>query len=52
MDHRRGSVRALPGKLTDIRKGNGCCMNKFRWDKKYLYTGITAFLVILACILV
>ena len=27
-------------------------MNKFRWDKKYLYTGITAFLVILACILV
>ena len=52
MDHRRGSVRALPGKLTDICKGNGCCMNKFRWDKKYLYTGITAFLVILACILV
>jgi predicted PurR-regulated permease PerM len=27
-------------------------MNKFRWDKKYLYAGITAFLVILACILV
>lgn len=26
-------------------------MKKFRWDKKYLYWGITAFLVVVACIL-
>ena len=26
-------------------------MKKFRWDKKYLYWGITAFLVIAACLL-
>lgn len=25
-------------------------MNKFKWEKKYLYWGVTAFLVIIACI--
>ncbi|MEF9971550.1 MAG: AI-2E family transporter, partial [Oscillospiraceae bacterium] len=25
-------------------------MNKFKWEKKYLYWGMTAFLVIIACI--
>ncbi len=26
-------------------------MKRFRWDKKYLYWGVTAFLVVVACIL-
>ncbi len=25
-------------------------MKRFRWDKKYLYWGMTAFLVIASCI--
>ena len=32
-------------------KLDGKCMKKFRWDKKYLYWGVTAFLVIVAAVL-
>lgn len=42
------SLQSLPGVLKFERKSH---LKKFRWDKKYLYWGITAFLVVAASIL-
>lgn len=44
---RRCSVRK---QYWQYRKKRCIAMKRYRWDKKYLYWGVTAFLVIAACI--